>query len=159
MKKTTALALFTVFDLFALAIFYFFAGQPYVELSSALAHGAEHIRVSANFYVGFGVVVIPAIHVIGFFETCLPRYFNIKLCAAVVLTTLVVSLSFGAGMTKLVRREILGSGYVHCENALTRMDTVVHSRYYTRNVDICRQLTCDEKRSRLYGWLAPLNGD
>lgn len=151
MKKTTALALFTVFDLFALAIFYFFAGQPYAEISSALAHSAENIRVSANFYVGFGVAVIPAIHVIGFFETCLPRYFNIKLCAAVVLAILTVSLSFGAGMTELVRREILESGYVYCENTFARMDTA-HSRFYTRNEDICRQLACKETRRWLYGW-------
>lgn len=149
MKKTTALTLFTVFDLFALAILYVAAVQPYGEICTALAHRAEYIRVTANFYIGFGVVVIPAIHVIGFFEIHLPHLFNMKLCAAVIFAALTISLSFGAGMTKMVRQELLRNGYVHCENAWAQKDTLI----FTRDEASCRRLAREQTLRRLLGMI------
>lgn len=149
MKKSTALLFFTFFDVIAVIVFFFSGYKPLNDVFTGIATRAQFIRYSTSFYIGFGCIIIPTIHIIGLIETYLPNYFNRSVCTKVFYGSLVLSLSVGFLTVAMVKRTILNNGYLYCEGAaihrkLLRIET------YVLNEDTCRQLTL-EKEERKYG--------
>jgi len=145
MKKSTANIVCIFFDIFAVVMFYFAAYHPFMKVITGLANRAEFIRYTTSFYIGFGCIAIPVLHIIGLIETYLPRYFNRPLCTKVFYGSLVIFLLLGIGTSAMVKRAILHHGYFHCEGAavhrrLLRIET------YVLNDDTCRQLTLERKK-------------
>ena len=150
MKRSTALVLFTFFDLFALSIAYFFLYQPISIVCSSLADKAVFIKYTTNFFIGFASTVIPTIHIVGLIENYLPRFFNRAICTRVIYGAVVVSLLLGIGTGILVERLILRHGYSYCEGAaihrkLLRIET------YVLDDETCRQLTLQREKRKFIG--------
>jgi len=147
MKRSTSLILCTFLDLFAAAIFYFISYQPLRNIFKVISTQAGSIEYNTTFFIGFGFVVIPTLHIIGLIETYLPRYFNRSVCTKVMWCSVIVPLVLGLGTARWVKQEILHNGYVHCEGADTHMK-LAHFKAYVRQMDTCRQLTLEKERHR-----------
>ena len=147
MKRSTALILWTFFDIFGFVIMYFFVYQPLSNIFAAIANRVESIEYNATFFLGFSSVFIPTMHVIGLIETYLPRYFNRSVCTKVMWCSVIVPLVIGLGTAQWVKQEILQNGYVHCEGADTHMK-LAHFKVYVREMNICRQLTMEKENHR-----------
>ena len=146
MKRSTALVLCTFFDLFAVAIFYFIAYQPLRKIFLAIGAQSVSIEYNSTFFIGFCFIIIPTLHVIGFIETYLPRYFNRSVCTKVMWCCLIVSLIIGFAASRWAKQAILSSGYIHCKSADTHMK-LSHFKVFVLDEETCRRLT-EEKKSR-----------
>jgi len=148
MKRSTALILFAVFDLFAVFMIYYFIFRPLNDIFGAITNRAASIEYSTTFYLIFGCVVIPVVHIIGLIETYQPRYFNRAICTGIIYGSIIVPLLLGISTAAMVKRAILHHGYFHCEGADTHMK-LAHFKVYVREMDTCRQLTLERKK-RIY---------
>ena len=149
MKKSTAVISFTFFDIIAAIVFYFAGFKPLNDVCSGITTGAQFIRYSTSFYLGFGCIIIPLLHIIGMIETYLPKYFNRSICTKVFYGSVVLSLLVGFVTAAVVKQTILNNGYLYCEGAaihrkLLRIET------YVLDDDTCRHLTL-EREERRYG--------
>jgi hypothetical protein len=150
MKRSTALVLFTFFDIFALAIAYLFLFQPLSIVFEAIANRVELIKFATNFYMGFGSAVIPIIHIVGLIEIYLPRFFNRTICTRLIYCSVIVSLLLGIGTATMVERAILHHGYTHCEGAAIHRK-LLRIEAYVLDEDTCRQLTLERKQRKFLG--------
>lgn len=149
MKKSTAVISFTLFDIIAVIVFYFAGFKPLNDVCSGIATGAQFIRYSTSFYIGFGCIIIPLLHIIGLIETYLPKFFNKSICTKLLYGSIASSLLIGFVTATVVKQTILNNGYLYCEGAaihrkLLRIET------YVLDEDTCRQLTL-EREERKYG--------
>jgi hypothetical protein len=146
MKKSTANILCIFFDLFALAMVYFAAYRPLNVVFLGIANRAAFITYTTSFYIGFGSIAIPMLHVIGLIETYFPKYFNRSVYTKVFYGSVVLFLLIGFGTAATVKQLILKKGYSYCQGAavhrkLLRIET------YVLDEKTCRLLT-EEKKSR-----------
>lgn len=149
MKKTTANIVCTFFDIFAIGMLYFAGLKPLSDVFTGIATRAQFIKYTTSFYIGFGCIIIPLLHILGLIETYMPKYFNKSICTKIFYSSVVLSLLVGFAAAALVKQTILNNGYLYCEGAaihrkLLRIET------YVLDDDTCRQLTL-EREQRRYG--------
>ena len=144
MKKSTANIMCLFVDLFAIFAIYILVYQPLKLVFAAIVDHAEFIKYNTNFFIVFGCIAIPILHIIGLIETYLPRHFNRSICTKVFYGSLIIFLLLGIGTGAMVKRALLYHGYVHCVGADKHMK-LAHFKVYVRQMDTCRQLTLDKK--------------
>jgi hypothetical protein len=147
MKKPIANITCVFFDFFAAAAVYIMVYKPLSEVFTAILNKAEFIKYNTNFFIVFGCVAIPVLHILGLIETYLPRYFNRSVFTKVFYGTLIIFLLLGIGTAAMVKRAILHHGYTHCEGAAIHRK-LLRIEAYVLDEDTCRQLTMEKETHR-----------